>query len=90
MLGQAISQCDIFSTENSYRDKIKENSFYRFLCERRAEIFRDQDYASLYCSDNGRSSVPPSVLATACVLQSYDRLSDAETVARATYDVRSP
>lgn len=88
MLGQAISQGDIFSTENSYRDKIKENSFYRFLCERRAEIFRDQDYASLYCSDNGRSSVPPSVLATACVLQSYDRLSDAETVARATYDVR--
>lgn len=88
MLGQATSQRDIFSTENSYRDKIKENSFYRFLCERRAEIFRDQDYASLYCSDNGRSSVPPSVLATACVLQSYDRLSDAETVARATYDVR--
>lgn len=88
MLGQATSQRDIFSTENSYRDKIKENCFYRFLCERRAEIFRDEDYASLYCSDNGRSSVPPSVLATACVLQSYDRLSDAETVARATYDVR--
>ena len=88
MLGQASAQCDIFSTENSYCDKIKENSFYRFLCERRTEIFRDHDYETLYCSNNGRNSVPPSVLATACVLQSYDRLSDAETVARATYDVR--
>jgi len=88
MLGETTPQRDLFSTENSYRDKIKENSFYRFLGDRRTEVFRDQDYAALYCANNGRSSVPPSVLATACVLQSYDRLSDAETVARATFDVR--
>jgi len=88
MLGQVAPQRDFFSTENAYRDKIKENSFYRFLSDLGAEVFRDQDYSSLYCSNNGRTSVPPSVLATACVLQSYDRISDAETVARATYDVR--
>ncbi|MDZ7362707.1 MAG: transposase [candidate division KSB1 bacterium] len=78
----------MFSTEHACRDTIKKNFFYRFLSHRRAEIFRDQDYTALYCSNNGRTSVPPSVLTAACVLQNYDRLSDAETVARATYDVR--
>jgi len=32
--------------------------------------------------------VPPSTLATACVLQSYHRISDEETVQSVTYDVR--
>ncbi|MFQ5633157.1 MAG: IS1182 family transposase, partial [bacterium] len=58
------------------------------LVDHRHEIFRDEDYAPLYCSNNGRNSVPPSILATACVLQSYHRTSDEETVQRATYDVR--
>lgn len=42
----------------------------------------------LYCRDNGRSSVPPSMLATALLLQAHDRVSDAEAKARADYDLR--
>lgn len=88
MLGQASSQRDLFDTESSYRPKLKDNSFYSFLADHRHEIFHDDDYASLYCTNNGRTSVPPSILATASVLQCYDRISDEETVQRATYDVR--
>lgn len=88
MLGKACLQREFFDTENMYTAKLKADSFYRFLAEHRHEIFRDDDYAVLYCSNNGRNSVPPSLLAAACVLQSYDGTSDDETVQRATYDVR--
>jgi hypothetical protein len=88
MLGKAPTQRALFSPDNLYVRQIKENSFYRFLSAHRHEIFRDDDYASLYCLTNGRTSVPPSVLASACVLQAYTRVSDDEAMQRATYDVR--
>jgi hypothetical protein len=51
-------------------------------------LFGDEDFACLYCPDNGRRSVPPSVLATTLLLQAHDRVSDGEATARARYDVR--
>jgi len=88
MLGKASTQGALFSAENMYTDQLKEGSFYRYLSKHRHEIFRDEDYASLYCHTNGRQSVPPSILATACILQSYNRISDHESVQRATFDIR--
>ena len=38
--------------------------------------------------DNGRESVPPSLLATALLLQTHDKVSDAEAKARADFDIR--
>src|SRR5215217_2585028 len=38
--------------------------------------------------DNGRPSVPPSLLAVALVLQTYEGVSDAEAKQRADYDLR--
>ena len=49
---------------------------------------RKQRLAELYCADNGRDSVPPSLLATALLLQTYDRASDAEAKQRADFDIR--
>ena len=43
---------------------------------------------AVYCADNGRDSVPPSLLATALLLQSHDKVSDAEAKARADFDIR--
>ena len=51
-------------------------------------MFRDADFAVFYCADNGRDSVPPSLLAMALLLQSHDKISDAETKARADFDIR--
>ena len=50
-------------------------------------MFRDADFAAFYCADNGRDSVPPSLLATALLLQSHE-VSDAEAKARADFDIR--
>ena len=64
------------------------NTFYGFLAAQRGTIFRDEDFAGLYCLTTGRPSVPPSLLATALVLQTYDGVSDDEAKRRADYDLQ--
>ena len=49
----------------------------------REKLFHDEDFAELCCSDNGRDSVPLSLLATALLLQTHDKVSDAEAKQRA-------
>ena len=58
------------------------------LASLRGRLFRDADFAGFYCPDNGRDSVPPSLLATALLLQSQDKVSDAEAQAWADFDLR--
>jgi hypothetical protein len=36
---------------------------YGYLASQRDELLRDEDFANLYCCDNGRPSVPPRLLA---------------------------
>ncbi len=88
MLGERGPQRGLFEADTMYLKFVGQNTFYGFLAGHRGEIFRDEDFAQLYCLDNGRPSVPPSQLAIALVLQSYDRASDDEAKQRADYDLR--
>jgi len=69
MLGQRSAQWGVFEANTLYGDFVGKQTFYGYLAAQRGELFRDDGYAALYCLDNGRPSVPPSVLATALVLQ---------------------
>ncbi len=69
-----------------YLDHVGRESFYGVLASLRGRLFRDADFAEFYCPDNGRDSVPPSLLATALLLQSHDKVSEAK--ARADFDLR--
>ena len=69
-----------------YLDHVGKDTFYGLLASLRGRLFRDADFAEFYCADNGRDSVPPSLLATALLLQSHDKVSDAEAKARARAD----
>src|SRR5205823_4836538 len=71
-----------------YLDHVGRDSFYGFLATQREQLFRDEDFAALYCPDNGRPSVPPSLLATALLLRAHDGVSDDEAKARADFDLR--
>ncbi len=71
-----------------YLDYVGQDTFYGLLAPLRGQLFRDDDFAEIYCPDNGRDSVPPSLLATALLLQTYDKVSDAEAKARADFDIR--
>jgi transposase len=63
-------------------------SFFGQVAQSRSRLFRDDDFAALYCPDNGRPAVPPSRLAVALLLQAHDKVSDAEAIERANFDVR--
>ena len=88
MLGGRGPQRGLFEADTMYLDFVGGNTFYAYLARHRGEIFRDEDFAALYHPAMGRPSVPPSLLATALVLQTYDRVSDDEAKRRAAYDLQ--
>ena len=88
MLGKRSNQRGLFEADTLYLDFVGADTFYAFLARERGRLFRDEDFADLYCRTNGRASVPPSLLATALVLQTYEGVSDAEAKGRSDYDIR--
>lgn len=88
MLGKRSDQRGLFEADNLYLNHVGRQSFYGFLATQRGQLFRDEEFASLYCADNGRNSVPPSVLATGLLLQAHDRVPDEEAKERADFDLR--
>ena len=88
MLGQRDPQRGMFEADTLYGEFVGRNTFYGWLASQRGELFRDEDFAALYVLDNGRPSVPPSLLATALILQTYDGVSDDEAKRRADHDLQ--
>jgi hypothetical protein len=64
------------------------HTLYGYLAQNRQHLFRDEDFAALYCSDNGRTSVPPSLAISILFLRAYERVSFVEAVDRSKYDLR--
>ena len=88
MLGKRSKQLGFLEADHLYLDYVGRGSFYGFLASLRGQLFRDEDFAELYCPGNGRDSVPPSLVATALLLQAYDKVSDLEAKQRADFDIR--
>jgi transposase len=88
MLSLRTDQRGIFEADHLWLDHVGRNTFYGFLASQRGELFKDEEFAELYSRDWGRPSVPPSLLATALLLQIHDRVSDEEARQRAAFDVR--
>ena len=88
MLGERSDQRGLWEADRLYLDHVGKDTFYGLLASLRGRLFRDADFTEFYCPDNGRDSVPPSLLATALLLQSHDKVSDAEAKARADFDIR--
>lgn len=88
MLSKRSAQLGMFEADHLYLSHVGEDTFYGFLARHRGQLFCDEDFAEFYSPDQGRPSVPPSLLATALLLQTHDRVSDEEAKARADYDLR--
>ena len=88
MLGKRSDQKGLWEADRLYLDYVGKDTFYGLLASLRGQLFSDDDLAEIYRPDNGRDSVPPSLLATALLLQTYDQVSDAEAKARADFDIR--
>jgi hypothetical protein len=88
MLGRRSPQRGLFEADALYAEFVGRGTFYGWLAAQRGELFPDELFAALYASGWGRPSVPPSLLATALVLQAHAGVSDDEAVQRAAYDLR--
>lgn len=88
MLSLRTDQRGLFESDHLWLDHVGRNTFYGFLASQRGQLFQDEEFAELYSRDWGRPSVPPSLLATALLLQIHDRVSDEEARQRAAFDVR--
>jgi hypothetical protein len=88
MLGTRGPQRGLFEADTLYTDYVGRDTFYGWLAAQRGELFPDALFLPLYVAGWGRPSVPPSLLATALLLQTYEGVSDEEATARAAYDLR--
>ncbi|NQU96481.1 MAG: IS1182 family transposase [Chloroflexi bacterium] len=88
MMGRRPDQGSLFGAQRHYLDLVGVESFYGFLAVHGQELFSDDDFAVMYCHENGRPSVAPSLLAMAVLLKTHDRVSDDEAKQRADFDLR--
>ncbi|HEY8692145.1 MAG TPA: IS1182 family transposase [Chloroflexota bacterium] len=88
MLSLRTEQRGLFEADHLWLDHVGRKTFYGFLATHRGELFQDEEFAELYSRDQGRPSVPPSLLATTLLLQVHDRASDEEARQRACFDLR--
>ena len=76
MLGHGRTRGVSSKRDTQYLEAVGKERFYGFLAGLRGPLFRDEEFAHLYAQNSGRPSVGPSLLATALLLQHYDRVSD--------------
>lgn len=87
MLGKRQPQRSLFDVLG-LPHRVAPDSFYGRMGSLGAQLFCDEDLKAMYCDDNGRPSLPPSLMAGVLLLQFYDDVSDAEAVERVLFDLR--
>ena len=88
MMGTRSPQDKLFAADQIYLDYVGRDTLYGYLAQNRGHLFRDEDFAALYCADNGRTSVPPSLAISILFLRAYEKVSFVEAVDRSKYDLR--
>src|SRR5271157_4557244 len=87
MLGRRAPQASLFSAQN-LPHCVPADSFYARMGAVSDRLFRDDDLKDLFHPDNGRPSLPPSLMSGVLLLQFYEGVSDQEAVERCKYDLR--
>ena len=87
MLGRRSQQRSLFDVLG-LPHQVPADSFYGRMGAVSDVLFPDEDLAAMYCPDNGRPSLPPSLMNGVLLLQFYDDVSDEEAVDRTKFDVR--
>jgi len=87
MLGRRNPQRSFFDAQ-SVPNRVPLDSFYGRMGTVSDVLFSDEDLAMMYSPDNGRPSLPPSLLSGVLLLQFYDGVSDGEAVQRLLFDLR--
>jgi transposase len=87
MLGRRQPQRSLFEA-TAWPHQVAADSFYGRMASVSDVLFRDEDLATMYTLDNGRPSLPPSLLCGVLLLQFSDNVGDEEAVERVRFDLR--
>jgi transposase len=87
MLGRRKPQRSLFEAD-IWPHRVAEDSIYGRMAAVGDVLFKDDDLGEMYCPDNGRPSLPPSLLCGVLLLQFHDGVGDEEAVERLRYDLR--
>jgi transposase len=88
VLSAAGGQVGMFDAAVLCEGMVPRDSFYGLLAEHGHRIVRDEDFVECYCSDRGRPSIPPSLLAKVLLLQYRTGLSDQAAMESLRFDLR--
>lgn len=87
MMGRRDRQRSLFGAQ-TLPHRVPADSFYGRMAAVSDVLFADDDLQEMYCPDNGRPSLPPSLLSGVTLLQFHDDVSDREAVERTMFDQR--
>ncbi len=87
MLGRRDPQRTLFDA-NAMPHRVSPDSFYARMAAVCDLLFQDDDLKALYDPNNGRPSLPPSLMSGVLLLQFYDDVSDQEAAERVLFDLR--
>lgn len=87
MLRSLDKQGSFFDADYICEQLIPPDSFYRKFREVVRPLIKDDHFKEMYCNDNGRPPISPSLLAIATILQFHKNLSDREMERACMYDI---
>ena len=87
MIGRRSAQRQLFDAQ-SLPHRVPADSFYGRMAAVSDMLFSDDDLREMYCPDNGRPSLPPSLMSGVLLLQFHDDVSDEEASERVMFDRR--
>lgn len=88
MLKGPDHQRSFYDAEYLCERLIPADNFYRKFKEIVSPLIKDEDFDSMYCKDNGRPPISPSLLAMALIIQFYRAFSDMEMETACMYDIQ--
>ena len=88
MLKPVDRQRSFYDADYICAQLIPQDSFYRKFREIVASLIKDKQFESMYCKDNGRPAISPSLLAMATILQFHKNLSDRDMEQACMYDIQ--
>lgn len=87
MFKTSSGQTNFFDANYVCEQLIPKDSFYRKFKEIIWPLITDGQFESMYCKNNGRPPISPSLLAMATILQHYRDLSDREMERACMFDI---
>jgi len=88
MLKSKGEQGSFYDAEYLCEQLIPPDSFYRKFKQLVTPLIQDADLDAMYCGDNGRPPISPSLLAMAVILQFYRGFSDREMETACMFDIQ--